>query len=78
MSENKIELNISNKFENIDNNTQKKMIFIFNALNDGWTIKKCDNSYIFTQKHLGKKEVFQDDYLNKFISDCFNLDKIFQ
>jgi hypothetical protein len=50
----------------------QKMIFIINAIEKGWSVKKMDDSYIFTKKHEGKKEVFQNDYLEKFI-EC-NLD----
>jgi len=44
-----------------------KMIFLTNALDQGWKIQKAENSYIFTKKHENKKEVFQSDYLEKFI-----------
>jgi hypothetical protein len=43
------------------------MIFLKNALDNGWKIQKAENSYIFTKKHEHKKEVFQADYLEKFI-----------
>jgi len=42
-------------------------MFIQNALNSGWTIKKRQNSYIFTKKHENLREVFQESYLEKFI-----------
>ena len=45
----------------------QKMIFLMNALEQGWKIQKLENSYIFTKKHENKKEVFQTDYLEKFI-----------
>ena len=45
----------------------QKMIFLTNALDNGWNIQKTENSYIFTKKHENKKEVFQSDYLEKFI-----------
>jgi hypothetical protein len=44
-----------------------KIMFIQNALNDGWTIKKQQNSYVFTKKHENLREVFQESYLEKFI-----------
>jgi len=44
-----------------------KIMFIQNALNSGWTIKKRQNSYIFTKKHENLREVFQESYLEKFI-----------
>lgn len=45
----------------------QKMIFIINAVEDGWSVKKIEDSYIFTKKHEGKKEIFQNEYLEKFI-----------
>lgn len=50
----------------------QKMTFVYNALQDGWTVKKQDDSYIFRKKHEGKKEVFLDTYLSKFVKS--NLD----
>ena len=54
----------------------QKMAFIYNALEDGWTIKKKNNAYIFTKNHEGKKEVFLDNYLKKFLENNFNINKI--
>jgi hypothetical protein len=45
----------------------KKMSLMFNAIEDGWTIKKAANSYIFTKKHENKKEVFNEAYLTTFL-----------
>jgi len=45
----------------------QKMIFIMNALDEGWSIKKSKDSYIFTKKHENRQEIFQEDYLNKFL-----------
>jgi len=45
----------------------RKMAFIMNALNQGWTVKKNGDEYIFYKKHEGKKEVFREDYLRAFI-----------
>ena len=44
-----------------------KMVLLFNALEKGWTIKKKNNSYIFTKNHEGKKEVLMDNYIKRFI-----------
>jgi hypothetical protein len=38
-----------------------------NTLNDGWSIKKRKDSYIFTKNHEGKKEVLEDSYLLEFM-----------
>lgn len=43
------------------------MKFIYNALENGWKVKKRGDKYIFTKSHYGKKEVFDEDYLEKFV-----------
>lgn len=48
------------------------MAFLLNALEKGWSIKKKDNEYIFSKKHEGKREVFQENYLETFVKT--NLD----
>lgn len=50
----------------------QKMNLIYNALDEGWSIKKKDKSYIFTKKHENKKEIIEDSYLLKFMKT--NLD----
>jgi len=52
------------------------MAFLFNALEDGWQIKKFKNKYIFSKKHEGKKEVYLDNYLRRFIEANFDIKKI--
>jgi hypothetical protein len=59
-------------FENISPKYVAKMSFIYNALENGWTIKKNNDSYVFTKKHEGKKEMFSDDYLSTFMKDHFH------
>jgi transposase len=49
----------------------QKMLFVYNALEEGWTIKKRNDTYIFTKKHENRYEVFQEDYLEKFVSSNF-------
>ena len=51
----------------IDRPRFQKMVFIMNALEQGWSIKKNNDSYIFSKKHEGRREVFMDNYLEKFI-----------
>ena len=41
----------------------QKMLFLTNALEQGWTIKKSKDSYIFTKRHENKREIFQENYL---------------
>lgn len=49
----------------------KKLTFLFNALEKGWTVKKMGDSYIFTKKHEGKREIFCENYLETFIYSNF-------
>ena len=50
-----------------------KFIFLYNALDNGWTIKKQkNNSYKFYKFHKGKKEVLNENYLSTFIRDNIN------
>ena len=53
-----------------------KMIFLFNALEDGWTIKKKKNSYFLLKNHEGKKEIFLDSYLSRFMKEQMDINKI--
>jgi hypothetical protein len=45
----------------------QKMIFITNALDQGWSVKKSQDSYIFTKKHENRREIFLENYLENFI-----------
>ena len=51
----------------IDNLIFQKMKFVYNAINDGWSVKKRKEEYIFSKNHEGKKEVFSDNYLFDFV-----------
>ena len=54
----------------------QKMAFIYNAIQSGWTVKLNQDSYIFTKKHEGKKEIFLDTYMKSFIEKNMNIDTI--
>ena len=54
----------------------QKMIFLYNALEKGWVIKKKKNVYIFTKNHEGKKEVLLDDYLKRFMLENLDISNI--
>jgi hypothetical protein len=58
----------------INKKTFQRMIFIQNALDQGWTIKKTDDSYIFTKKHENRREIFQENYLETFLISNFSKD----
>jgi hypothetical protein len=60
----------------IDSIKFQKMLLLFNAIEDGWTIKKRNNSYVFSKNHEGKKEVLDESYLQKFMKSNFDLNSI--
>jgi hypothetical protein len=68
------ELNSANAIK-LDKLQFQKMIFIMNALDTGWSVKKNEESYIFTKKHENKREVFMEKYLENFIVSNMKLDK---
>jgi hypothetical protein len=69
-----INIDIHNNIDNLEiNNIKlKKICFIYNAIEDGWNVKKKENTYIFSKKHEGKKEVYLDSYLQTFIEKNMN------
>jgi hypothetical protein len=54
----------------------KKMVFLYNALDNGWSIKKRKETYIFTKNHEGKKEIFDENYLSIFMKDNSNINNL--
>ena len=73
-------INIEEYLENnkikINPITFQKMNLLYNALDEGWSIKKKDNSYIFTKKHENKKEIIEDSYLLKFMRTNLDMNKV--
>ena len=59
----------------MDRKEFQKMMFIYRAIEDGWKVSKNaeTESYIFTKKHENRKEIFQMDYLEKFIKGNLKL-----
>jgi len=54
----------------------QKMILLFNSIEQGWSVKKRGDSYVFVKNHEGKKEVLEDSYLVKFMKTNLDLNKI--
>jgi len=76
-----IEINIANSNDEnkqieIDQIKFQKMVFLYNALDNGWSIKKRNNSYIFTKNHEGKREIFETSYLSIFMKENADINKI--
>ena len=53
-----------------------KMAFVYNAVNDGWKVEKKEGKYVFLKKHEGKKEIYLDSYLEKFVSNNVDISKL--
>jgi hypothetical protein len=77
-----IKLNL-NSLKDLENENIKvdvikfqKMLFLFNSIEEGWSVKKHSGSYMFTKSHEGKKEVLEDSYLLKFMKSNLDLNKI--
>jgi hypothetical protein len=78
-----IKLNLDS-LKDLENETIKldaikfqKMIFIFNSIEQGWSVKKRKDSYVLTKNHEGKREVLEDSYLLKFMKTNLDLSKLF-
>lgn len=60
----------------IDKPLFQKMVFLTNAIEQGWTIKKSNDTYIFTKKHENRQEIFQENYLETFLVSNYSADKL--
>jgi len=52
---------------NIDNLQIQKMLFIYNALENGWNVEKEEDKFFFKKPHEDNKKYFTDEYLKEFI-----------
>jgi hypothetical protein len=55
----------------------QKMILLFNSIEQGWSVKKKEGSYVFAKPHENKKEVLEDSYILKFMKTNLDLNKVF-
>lgn len=60
--------------ETIDMNKELRqeiyiMIFLMNALESGWSIRKKDSKFVFRKRHNHRKEVYSDNYLVNFLKN---------
>ena len=51
----------------IDNLQIQKMLFIYNALENGWNVEKENDTFFFKKPHEDKKKYFTNEYLREFI-----------
>ena len=61
------------KQDKIDVHLAQKLLFINNALENGWDVKKKNEKYIFSKLHEGKKEIYEDSYLCHFLRTNINI-----
>jgi hypothetical protein len=66
-------MNIDFNNFSINNKELSKIMFIYNAIEDGWTIKKKDEKYIFTKHKCKEKQIYNDEFLEVFIKKYFKL-----
>ena len=59
----------------VDKKTFTKMNFLYNAINEGWTVTKQKNKYVFTKHHDGRKEVFSENFLDTFVQTNLVINK---
>ncbi len=58
--------NLLNSNSNINYNIIQQMVFLYNALNDGWSIKKINNKkyeFIKNKDKLIKKEIDIEEFM---------------
>ena len=76
----KINLEALNDLENsnlkVDAIKFQKMLLLFNSIEQGWAVKKRNDSYVFTKNHENKKEIIDNSYLLKFMKTNLDLNKI--
>ena len=58
--------------KNIYYEKQAKMRFIYNAIEQGWTVTKINDEYHFTKDKKQAKSVHDKNFLYKFIKSCLN------
>jgi len=72
----KINLDLDNENFKIDSIKFQKMLLLYNSIEEGWSIKKIGDSYIFKKNHEGKKEILDEQYLLTFMKSNFDMSKI--
>jgi len=67
-------------FNRFDKSDIQKMIFMYNAIQDGWTVMKInDTKYEFKKlKENVSEEVYLDQYIRKFIKFNISIDNLFR
>ena len=72
---------VNNSSMNPDMINLQKMVFIYNSVMAGWTVRKIDNNnFEFIKKTNSniKKEINLETYLKKFINYNLTIDNIYK
>ena len=72
MDNKQLSSNIDEKY--IDHKDVQKMLFIYNALNDGWTVKKIENDKfeLLKDNEKLKKEIILEECIKKYVKYNIN------
>lgn len=62
----------------ISHKKMKQMIFIMNCLENGWTVKQRGEKFVFKKKHENKEEIYDDNFIDKFVSENSNITQILE
>jgi len=52
-----------------DNRTSARMQFVDTALDNGWSVRKRKDKYVFRKKHNGHTKVFEESFLTEFVEE---------
>ena len=53
----------------VDGTSAARMQFIDTALDNGWSVRKRNDKYVFRKKHNGRTKVFEEAFLTEFIEE---------
>ena len=61
--------------DNIDIKNLQKMIFVFNAVQSGWTVRKIDEIRFEFKKNKNNKTELELDFLTEFINNNMDIER---
>lgn len=65
---------IKQHFNSLSLKELQKIHFIYNALENGWNVKKNEEAYIFRKKHNHTKTLKNQNYIYKFVDKNMKID----
>ena len=57
----------------MDSCSYHKMLFLMNCLNDGWSVKKSNNTFIFFKKHKKHPKYLKSTFIQDFIESHMDI-----